>query len=250
MTVFAEKVAIVTGGGSGIGEAVARRLGVLGVRVVVADIAVEAGERVVREIRRGGGEAMFRRTDVTDPVDVDGLVGFAVDTYGGLDFAHNNAGINHGPVRLHEMPLDDFDRVYAVNVRSVALCLRAELAYMVDHGGGSIVNTASGSGVTATPMQPAYSMSKHAVVGLTRSVGVDYAPLGVRVNAIAPGLVETPMTAPIGDDVRSVILATTPMGRMASAGEIAEAVVYLLSDESSYVTGAVLSIDGGLTAHN
>lgn len=247
---FDGRVVVVTGGASGIGKAVSLVLADRGARVVIGDVSPEGGEAVAATIRRNGGESVFVRTDVSDEASVSGLIGRAVDTYGGLNLAFNNAGVIHPPARLHEMPLTDLDRAYAVNVRGIALCLRAELRHMVDNGGGSIVNTASGAGLTATPMQPAYTMSKHAIVGLTRAAATDYAASGIRVNAIALGLIETPMTAPLPKDVREMIIATTPQGRMGTATEVANAAVFLLDDRAGYVNGAVLSIDGGLTAHN
>lgn len=248
MASFSGKVALVTGGGSGIGEKSSKTLAALGAKVVVADIAEENGKRVVAEIKDLRGEATFVKTDVTNADQVDALIRAAVDTYGGLDYAHNNAGIVHAPADLHELDLSLWDRVYAINVQSMIFCLRAELAYMVENGGGSIVNGGSGAGLAAPPQLAAYTMSKHAVSGLTRAAAVDYARKGIRINAVAPGTVETPMTAGMSDEQRDELNALMPMGRMAQPQEVADAVVYLLSAESSSVNGVVLPVDGGMSA--
>lgn len=242
------KVALVTGGGSGIGAASAQALAREGAHVVVADFNPAAGESVVELIHGLGGEAAFVRTDVTDPADVQGMIDFAVQRFGRLDLAHNNAGVVHAPRRFHELEIEEWDRVLNINARSVVLCLQAELRHMLAHGGGAIVNTASGAGIAAAPMLSAYVTSKHAVVGLTRSAAIEYARDGIRVNAVAPGTVETAMTAGMTPEQRDELNALMPLGRMARPAEVAEVVAFLLSDRASYVNGAIYTIDGGSSA--
>ena len=245
---FNNKVALVTGGGSGIGAAVSKTLGAHGARVVVADLSDEGGEMIVAAIRDSGGEAAFVHADVTDPADVASMVEFALSEFGSLDLAHNNAGIVHPPAELHELELDVFQRVLRINTQSVFLCLQAEIAHFLTHGGGVIVNTASGAGIGAVPDLSAYITSKHAVVGLTRSAAVEYADRGIRVNAVAPGTVETPMTAGMSKEQLTELNATMPLGRMAKPQEVANVVTFLLSDDSSYINGAILPVDGGSDA--
>ncbi|MCU1477411.1 MAG: 2,5-dichloro-2,5-cyclohexadiene,4-diol dehydrogenase [Subtercola sp.] len=245
---FTGKVALVTGGGSGIGAAVSKTLAAHGARVVVADLADEGGAAVVAAIRESDGEAAFVHADVTEPADVQAMVDFAVSTFGRLDVAHNNAGIVHPPAELHEFDLETFQRVLRINTQSVFLCLRAEIAYFLEHGGGVIVNTASGAGIGAVPDLSAYITSKHAVVGLTRAAAVEYAGRSIRVNAVAPGTVETPMTAGMSTEQLTELNATMPLGRMAKPQEVANVVAFLLSDDSSYMNGAILPVDGGSNA--
>jgi NAD(P)-dependent dehydrogenase (short-subunit alcohol dehydrogenase family) len=245
---FTNKVALVTGGGSGIGAAVSMTIAANGGKVVVADVADEAGTATVAAIRDGGGTATFIHTDVTNPSDVAAMIEFAVSEFGRLDLAHNNAGIVHAPAALHELDIAVFQRLMRVNTESVFLCLQAEIDYFLAHGGGAIVNTASGAGIGAVPDLAAYIASKHAVVGLTRAAAVEYAGRGVRVNAVAPGTVETPMTAGMSSAQLAALNATMPLGRMAQPQEVANAVAFLLSDAASYINGAVLPVDGGSDA--
>jgi len=243
------KVAIVTGAAGGIGAATARTLAARGASVVVADFDESAGERTVAEIVAEGGTAVFHRVDVSDESQVDALVATTVERFGGLDIAHNNAGILHSAQSFVDLPMDQWDRSIAINARGVALCMRAELRYMLVAGGGAIVNTASGAGLGAAPDLSAYVTSKHAVVGLTRAAAVEYSRRSIRVNAVAPGTVETAMTAGMTEEQRDALNALMPMGRMARAQEVADVVAFLLSDEASYVNGAVVPIDGGASAH-
>lgn len=242
------KVAIVTGAAGGIGAATARTLAARGASVVLADFD-ESGEATAASITSGGGVAVFHRVDVADEAQVDELVRATVERFGRLDLAHNNAGILHPAHSFDELPLSQWDRTMAINVRGVALCMRAEIRHMLAHGGGAIVNTASGAGLGAAPDLSAYVASKHAVVGLTRSAAVEYPRRGIRVNAVAPGTVETAMTAGMSEDQRQELNALMPMGRMATPQEVAEVVAFLLSDEAAYVNGAIVPVDGGAGAH-
>ncbi len=243
------RVALVTGAAGGIGAAVSRILAERGASVIVADFNEEAGERTAAAIRESGGTVLFRKVDVTDEVQIDALVRFAVDEFGGLHMAHNNAGILHSGLRFHELPLGEWDRTLDINARAVALCMRAQIGHMLEHGGGSIVNTASGAGISSAPGISAYTASKHAVVGMTRSAAVEYVRDGIRVNAVAPGTVDTGMLADLPAERRDELNALMLMGRMARSEEVAEVVAFLLSGKASYVNGAIVPIDGGSSAH-
>lgn len=243
------RVALVTGAAGGIGAAVSRTLAARGASVIVADFNAEAGEATAAGIRDAGGIAVFRKVDVTDEEQVDALVRFAVDEFGGLHLAHNNAGVLHPGLRFHELSTEQWDRTLEINTRAVALCMRAEIRHMLAHGGGSIVNTASGAGISSAPGISAYTASKHAVVGMTRSAAVEYVRDAIRVNAVAPGTVDTGMLADVPAERRDELNALMPMGRMAKPQEVAEVVTFLLSDRASYVNGAIVTIDGGSSAH-
>jgi NAD(P)-dependent dehydrogenase (short-subunit alcohol dehydrogenase family) len=241
---FEDKVALVTGGASGIGEACAKHIAAEGSAVVVADLDEHGGARVVAEIEAAGGRASFWKTDVSEQAQVDAVVAHAVSTYGGLHLAVNNAGIGHAPAPLHEVPLETFDRLTAINLRGALLCLRAELAHMVDHGGGSIVNMASGTGLKASAGLAAYVMTKHGLVGLTRNAALDYATKGIRVNAVAPGTIATPQMQTFPQEQQDAWARMIPMGRLGTPDEIAESTVFLLSDKASFTSGVVLEADG------
>lgn len=242
---FANKVAVVTGGASGIGEACAVLLAAEGAAVVVADVDDHNGARVVAEITAGGGTASYLHVDVASADDVEAMVAHAVATYGGLHLAVNNAGLGHAPARLHEIPLETWDRLLAIDLRGVMLCMRAELAHFVEHGGGAIVNMASGTGLKASRGLAAYVAAKHGVVGLTRNGAIDYATDNIRVNAVAPGTILTPQMRSFPAEQQEIWARSIPMARTGETNEIAEAVAYLLSDVAGFVTGAVLEVDGG-----
>lgn len=247
---FTGKVILITGGATGIGRATALAFAQHGGTVVIGDIDARA-EETVQLIHETGGTALFVSTDVTIADQVDNLVRQTVDTYGGLHVALNNAGVLPPTGPLLEQTEAAWDKIIDVDLKGVFLSLKAEIAHMVTSGGGSIINTASIAGVIADPGMSPYVAAKHGVVGLTKAAAMDYAAAGVRVNALAPGLVETPMTKGWLDDptMRSVVTANSPMGRPAQPDEIVGMVLYLASPLASYATGGVYVVDGGQTAH-
>jgi NAD(P)-dependent dehydrogenase (short-subunit alcohol dehydrogenase family) len=247
---FAERVVLVTGGSTGIGRATARAFAAQGARVVVGDMSEEAAE-TIELIRKDGGEALFVRTNVAEARDVEALVARTVEHFGGLHCAFNNAGILPPTKRLAEQSESDFDRVLAVDLKGVFLCLQHEIRQMLKSGGGTIVNTASIAGVIADPGMAPYVAAKHGVIGLTKAAAIDYAKSGIRVNALAPGLVHTPMTQRWLDDpqMRDVVLAGPLMGRAAQPEEMAGMVLFLCSSLSSFATGQTFIVDAGQTAH-
>jgi len=240
------KVALVTGAGSGIGRAIAQHFAQEGVKVVVADCSKEGGEQTVDLIRNAGGEASFIKIDVSNEGDVQKMVQYCLDNYGSLNFAVNNAGTN-GPIGpLIDVKVEDYDQVIAVNMRSVFLGLKYEVRQMLQQGGGVIVNTASIGGLIGTPGLIPYTASKHGVIGLTRTCALEYAKNNIRINAICPGLVETPLTD--HPEIKQQLRATIPMDRFGTTDEIAAMVVFLCSDAAAFITGAVIPVDGGTTA--
>jgi NAD(P)-dependent dehydrogenase (short-subunit alcohol dehydrogenase family) len=249
-TDLAGRVALVTGGASGIGRATALLLAARGARVVVADLDAEQGSGVVAEIAGAGGEAAFVTTDVTDPVQVQAMVDAAVGRWGGLHIAVNNAGTSGTYAKLADQPLEDWNRTLAINLTATFLCVQAEVAALRDAGGGSIVNVASAAGLIGFANLPAYVASKHGVVGLTKSVALEVARKGIRVNVVCPGTVRTPMLRGFAgsDEAIDAMAAPSPIGRAAEPDEIADAIVWLCSDASTYVTGTALSVDGGVLA--
>ncbi|QCC52721.1 SDR family oxidoreductase [Halapricum salinum] len=243
-----DAVAIVTGGSTGIGRSAAIRFAEEGASVVVADVNVDDGEQTVAAITDAGGEATFVETDVSDEADVEAMVETAVETYGGLDFAFNNAGIEGETGSASEQPTTNWERVIDVNLKGVFNCMRAEIPAMLESGGGSIVNTASIAGVVGFPGLSPYVASKHGVIGLTKTAAIEFSGDGVRVNAICPGVIETPMVQRSQEDSpeqMEQVKAATPMGRIGQPEEIGDAAVWLCSDDASFVTGESLVIDGG-----
>jgi NAD(P)-dependent dehydrogenase (short-subunit alcohol dehydrogenase family) len=242
---FTGKVALVTGAASGIGEACAKVLASHGAAVVVADIDVANGERVVGELRADGATASFWATDVADADHVEALMRHIIATHGGLHLAVNNAGIGCAPTLFHETPLETWDLLYGINLRGVMLCMRAELAHFVQHGGGAIVNTASGAGMKAAWGLAPYVMTKHGVIGLTRNAALEYADKGIRVNAVAPGPILTPAMRAFPQEQQDMWSAPVPMKRLGKPEEIGMSVAFLLSDDASYTNGLTMEIDGG-----
>jgi NAD(P)-dependent dehydrogenase (short-subunit alcohol dehydrogenase family) len=243
---FTGKVALVTGAGSGIGRASALTFAAHGAMVVVSDIATEGGEETVRCIVAAGGEATFIRADVSRAGDVAALVEATIARYGRLDCAHNNAGIL-GPLgSLLDCSDEAFDRIMAVNLRGIWHCLWAELPTMLKQGGGAIVNTASGAGLHGNHLMAAYSASKHGVVALTRSAAQEFAGRGIRINAVCPAAIETPMVEQaFTEELKAATAARYPMGRLGKTEEVAWAAVWLCSAAASFITGVALPVDGG-----
>lgn len=244
------RVILVTGGAGGIGSATARLCAARGASVVIADLDEAAGEALVRVIEDGGGKAAFVRTDIGSENEVRAMVAFAVSTFGGLHGAFNNAGIDTGHTAVADTSLEQWQRNIATNLTGTFLCMKHEIAHMLANGGGAIVNTSSTSGAIATVTSADYTASKHGVVGITRSAAVDYSAKGLRVNAVLPGGIATPMLmgALVGNDpLRKVVEASHPIGRIGQPEEVAEAAAFLLSDAASFITGACLAVDGGFT---
>jgi NAD(P)-dependent dehydrogenase (short-subunit alcohol dehydrogenase family) len=250
------KAALVTGGASGIGRATALTFAREGAKLVIADTNEEGGHQTVHMITENGGEATFVKMDVSKAVEVQALISTAVETYGRLDCAHNNAGISGFGIAgdaytlTAEYPEERWHQVIAVNLTGVWLCMKYEISQMLHHGGGTIVNTASAAGLVGGRGLAAYVASKHGVVGLTKTAALEYAQQGIRVNCVCPGFIETPMTARGLSDPerRERIIASEPIGRVGTPEEVAEAVVWLCSDAASFVTGHTMTVDGGYVA--
>jgi NAD(P)-dependent dehydrogenase (short-subunit alcohol dehydrogenase family) len=214
-------------------------------------VNTDGGQQTVHLLTEEGGEAIFVRTDVSKAVEVQALISTAVETYGRLDCAHNNAGISGGlSARTAEYPEERWHQVIAVNLTGVWLCMKYEIPQMLHHGGGTIVNTASAAGLVGGRGMSAYVASKHGVVGLTKTAALEYAQQGIRVNCVCPGVIHTPMTERgLSDpELRARIIAMEPIGRVGTPEEVAEAVVWLCSDAASFVTGHTMSVDGGFVA--
>lgn len=246
---FSGKVALVTGGSRGIGRATSLLFARHGAKVVLGDVD-SVGEETAETIRQEGGEATFVQSDVRAESDVKDLIAIVAKTYGGLHCAFNNAGILPTTSLLADTDASVFDSVLAVDLKGVFLCMKYEIQLMLQHGGGAIVNNASIAGMIADPGISAYAAAKHGVIGLSKAAAIEYASQGIRINALAPGLVETAMTKHWFDDpkIRAVFLANSPMGRVAQPEEMAGMVLFLCSDLASFAAGQTFVIDGGYTA--
>lgn len=247
---FTGKVALVTGGATGIGRATAVAFAREGAKVAIGDIeaARPAVEETLRQVAEVGGEAIFVPADVSRATDVENLVATTVDTFGSLDIAFNNAGVLATGF-LADIEEADFDRIMAVDVKGVWLCMRSEITHMKAHGGGVIINTASEAGVVGVLQAGPYAAAKHAVIGLTKSAAGEYANQGIRINAIAPGAIATPMVLDLPQAGQDMLMAPQPLHRFGTPEEVAELVVFLSSDKSPFILGTTISIDGGATSN-
>ncbi|MCK9987065.1 MAG: hypothetical protein AzoDbin1_03537 [Azoarcus sp.] len=244
---FEGKVVLITGAGTGIGYATALAFGREGARVAVADIAEKEGREAAAQIEAAGGVARFFKVDVTSAAQVEGMIAQVVETWGRLDVIHNNAGIVCESAPITEMPEADFDRVTAVNQKGVWLCMKYAIAQMLRQGGGVVINTASALSFHVLAGSSAYVASKHAVAGLTKTCAVEYGGRNIRINAVCPGVIKTPLLElrPNAAELEQSLLALHPIGRLGSGNDIAECVLWLASDKAAFVHGAMISVDGG-----
>ncbi len=245
------KVAIITGAASGIGRATAQIYAREGARVIIADVNEKGGEETLSMINKQGHQGLFVKADMTVETDVKTLIDRAMTAHGRLDAAFNNAGIEGKQASSADMPASEFDKIIAVNLKGVYLCMKYQIPAMLKGGGGAIVNTASVAGLVGFPGLGAYVASKHGVIGLTKTAALEYAKAGIRVNCVCPGLIDTPMVGRLGGSDPALVaglVAAEPVGRLGKPTEIGEAAVWLCSDHASFVTGHSMVVDGGLVA--
>jgi NAD(P)-dependent dehydrogenase (short-subunit alcohol dehydrogenase family) len=242
------KVAIVTGAGSGIGKAICLLFAKEGAKIAVSDISEKAGNETVSEIKDGGGSAIFVKADSSKPDDNKNLVEQTVKEFGGLDVAVNNAGIGGPIAAVGEYPIDGWDKVIAINLSGVFYGMRYQIPAMLKSGGGSIVNMASILGKVGTKGSAAYVAAKHGVIGLTESAALEYADQKIRINAVGPGYIKTPLLETLDEATMKALVGLHPMGRLGEASEVAELVLWLNSDKASFVTGSYYNVDGGYLA--
>lgn len=247
---FENKVAIVTGAGSGIGRASALLFAKNGASVLVSDIVEAGGQETVELIKKEGGKAIFVKTDVSKPEDAEALVNKALETYGHLDISFNNAGIGGESNLTADYSIAGWQKVININLSGVFYGMKYQIPAMLKNGGGSIVNTSSIGGQVGLANAPAYTAAKHGVVGLTQTAAVEYSGRGVRINAVGPGFIKTPMISNLENDKNTsdMLISLHPIGRLGTAEEVAELVVWLASDHASFVTGAYYNVDGGYLA--
>ena len=249
--IFENKVAIVTGGSFGIGQATALAFVRRGAKVVIADWIEDKEQATLKQIAATGGEALFVHCDVSKAGDITAMIDKAFSAYGGLDFAFNNAGVEGVSALRHECTQENWERTLSINLTGTWLCMKHELPHMLKQGKGAIVNCASVAGLIGFTGLPAYVASKHAVLGLTKTAALENAKLGIRINAVCPGVIRTPMIDRItGKDkvAEQQFISMEPAGRFGEPAEVAEAVVWLCSDAASFVTGHAIPVDGGWTA--
>ena len=248
---FAGKVAFITGAANGIGRAAALAFAREGASVVAADVAEQGNRETARMIEEVGGRTLAVRCDVSRAEDVKAALDNTIETFGRLDFAFNNAGVEHGMIPIADITEEEWDRIIDIDLRGVFLCMKYEVPLMLKQGAGAIVNTSSGAGVKGFAGQAAYCAAKFGVVGLTKAAALDYAKANIRVNAVCPGIIETPMMDRFSGGTpegRARVIAQEPVGRMGKPEEIAAAVVWLCSEASAFVVGHAMIIDGGQTA--
>lgn len=249
---FSGKTVLVTGGGSGIGAATAKAFAAQGASIAVGDINLAAAERVTRQITDDGGTAIAIHVDVASTDSVETMVSALKERFGRLDVAVNNAGIGGSDELLADVPEAHFDRVLSVNLKGVWQCMRHEIPLMLHGGGGAIINMSSALGLVAAANSSEYIATKHGVIGLTKAAAIEYSAQGIRINAVCPGVIETPLIQSRMDvdaSIRARLVARHPIGRLGRAEEIADAIIWLASPRSGFVNGVALPIDGGWTAH-
>lgn len=243
---------IITGGASGIGAASAKVLASRGAKVLIADLSKALGEEISKEAQQRGHHIEFHEVDVTSGDSVRALFAYAMTSLGGIDVVINNAGIDHTPGPMHELSDDDFDSNIAVNLKGVWHCMRAAIGCMAGKGPGHIINVASVAGLRSSPAISAYSASKHGVMGLTKSAAIEYAKIGLRVNAVCPSFIDTPMVqntlAKLDERSQNAIIKASPLKRLGRVEEVANAIAWLASDESTFMNGHALTLDGGMLA--
>lgn len=248
MGILDNKVAIITGAGSGIGLAIALTYAKEGAKVIVSDINEEHGKQAVEQIKSAGGEASFVKADTSNPTEVEALVKTTTEIYERLDIICNNAGIGGEPALTGDYNLDSWRKVLSVNLDGVFYGCKYAIQQMEKNGGGVIVNIASIHGTVAAPLSSAYTTAKHAVVGLTKNIGAEYGQKGIRCNSVGPAYIETPLLDSASGDMKEALIAKHPMGRLGKPQEVAELVLFLSSEKSSFMTGGYYLVDGGYTA--